>query len=128
MCRPWSAQFYPHPSPLSNIPCLVTMAYGCTTFARRQDFSTGDRWRVAGSGWRVVGQAVKNKKIKIKRGNQKKKNNNKLYKKRYFSNIILHDIACTSNIYPATRQVRSHSLLDMFEQCLRQPRPQGFSF
>ena len=55
----------------------------------------------------------------IKRGNQKKKKNNKHYKKRYFSNIILHDIACTSNIYPATRQVR---------QCLRQPRPQGFSF
>ena len=27
---------------------------------------------MTGSGWRVVGQAVKNKKIKIKRGNQKK--------------------------------------------------------
>ena len=28
---------------------------------------------MTGSGWRVVGQAVKNKKIKIKRGNQKNK-------------------------------------------------------
>ena len=51
---------------------------------------------MAGDGQRVVGQAVKNKKkIKIKRGNQKNKNNNKHYKKRYFSNNILHDIACT---------------------------------
>ena len=58
----------------------------------------GSGQRVAGSGWRVVGQAVKNKKIKIKRGNQKRKNNNKHYKKRYFSNIILHDIACTRQL------------------------------
>ena len=53
---------------------------------------------MTGSGWRVVGQAVKNKKkinIKIKSGNQKKKKGNKHYKKRYFSNIHLHDIACT---------------------------------
>ena len=50
---------------------------------------------MTGSGWRVVGQAVKNKKIKIKRGNQKKKINNKHNKKRNFSNIILHDMACT---------------------------------
>ena len=34
--------------------------------AERQDFSAGD-------GWRVAGQAVKNKKTKRKRGNQKGK-------------------------------------------------------
>ena len=53
---------------------------------------------MTGSGWRVVGQAVKNKKIKIKRGSQKKKKNNKHYKKRYFSTILatryrMHEIA-----------------------------------
>ena len=66
----------------------------------QQDFSAGGGWRVTGGeervtggGWRVTGDGwiVKNKKS----GNQKKKKENEHYKTRYFSNILLHDIACT---------------------------------
>ena len=49
----------------------------------RQDFSAG-----GGSG-------LKKKINKNKKGKPKKKNDNKNYKKRYFSNILLHDIART---------------------------------
>ena len=55
--------------------------------------------RVAGGGWQVTGdkycQAFKNKKNKNKKWKPKKKKDNKHYKKRYFSNILLLDIACT---------------------------------
>ena len=40
-----------------------------------------------------AGQALKNKKNKNKMGKPKKKQDNKHYKKRYFSNILVHNIA-----------------------------------
>ena len=67
------------------------------------------------------------KKIEIKSGNQRRKRIINITKSDILA-IFFYTISQAREelikikviyIYPETRQVRSHSLLDMFEQCLR---------
>ena len=98
-----SSSYIPNEPRSSKLICLTcNVACERQTFLVRQDFSAGDGWRVAGRrvagrGWRVAGggSGRKKEKIKIKGETKKEKKDNKHYKKRYFSNILLHDIACT---------------------------------